>query len=119
MPVRTKRVYEPPEDGDGTRVLIDRLWPRGLSKAVARVDYWARACSPSTELRKWYGHDPDKWNEFQRRYFDELDGNPEALSEFEEQVPSGEVTLLFSSKEKKLNNATAFRLYLEARGYGN
>ena len=114
MKIRTKRVYDPPANSDGYRVLIDRLWPRGLSKQVARVDYWAKSCSPSSELRKWYGHDPAKWEEFRRRYFLELESNPEAVAEFHKHVPSGLVTLLFSSRETDLNNATAFREYVES-----
>jgi uncharacterized protein YeaO (DUF488 family) len=113
--IRTKRVYDPPATTDGRRILIDRLWARGLSKAHAKVDYWAKPVAPSTALRKWYGHDPDKWKEFRRRYFAELDANPEGVAELRANLGRGTVTLLFSSKEARLNNASALREYLEAR----
>lgn len=99
---------------DGRRILVDRLWPRGLSKAAARIDHWAKAVAPSTALRRWYGHDPAKWKEFRRRYFAELDANPAGLAELRRHLGKGRVTLLFSSKEERLNNATALREYLEA-----
>ena len=118
MHIQTKRVYDPPDDSDGTRVLIDRLWPRGLSKQAAKLDYWAKDCAPSTELRKWYNHDPTKWDEFRRRYFDELDKSPSAFQKFRQHVPTGTITLLFGSKEAALNNAAAFNEYLESNEYG-
>ena len=114
MRIRTKRIYEPPAKADGRRILIDRLWPRGLSKESARLDYWARDVAPSTELRRWYQHDPEKWQEFRRRYFAELEANPEGLAELRAQLGRGTVTLLFSSKEEALNNASALREFLEA-----
>jgi uncharacterized protein YeaO (DUF488 family) len=113
--IRTKRVYDPPAAADGRRILIDRLWARGLSKAKARVDYWAKTIAPSTALRKWYGHDPDKWPEFRKRYFGELDANPDGVAELRAELGSGTVTLLFSSKETRLNNASALREYLEGK----
>jgi uncharacterized protein YeaO (DUF488 family) len=113
--LRTKRVYDPPKAADGRRILIDRLWARGLSKATARIDYWARAIAPSTKLRQWYQHDPDKWVEFRRRYFAELDANPEGVAELRENLGKGTVTLVFSSKETHLNNASALKEYLEAK----
>ena len=114
MRIRTKRVYEPAARGDGRRILIDRLWPRGLSKEKARVDYWARAVAPSDALRRWYRHDPDKWSEFRKRYFAELDGNPEGVEALRAELGRGTVTILFASKEERLNNATALRQYLES-----
>jgi len=113
--IRTKRVYDPPATGDGRRILIDRLWARGLSKGKAKIDYWAKAIAPSTALRKWYGHDPDKWTDFRKRYFAELDANPEGVAELRAQMGKGTVTLLFSSKETRLNNASALREYLEGK----
>ena len=121
MRVRTKRVYERPERADGRRILVDRLWPRGLSKAAARIDYWAKTVAPSTRLRHWYRHDATKWREFRRRYFAELKANPAGLSELRRQLGKGTVTLLYSSKEERLNNATALREFLSralARGRG-
>ena len=103
---------------DGRRVLIDRLWPRGLSKQKARIDHWARDVAPSNELRRWYQHDPDKWDEFRRRYFAELDANPQAVAELRAALGSGSATLLFSSKETRLNNASALKQYLEGEGSG-
>jgi uncharacterized protein YeaO (DUF488 family) len=108
-----KRVYEPPDAADGTRILVDRLWPRGLAKARARIDYWARTVAPSTKLRQWYGHVPAKWEEFRRRYFVELDANPAGLAELRQHLGQGTVTLLYSSVEERLNNAHALREYLE------
>jgi uncharacterized protein YeaO (DUF488 family) len=111
--LRTKRVYAEPSRSDGRRILIDRLWPRGLSKASARVDFWAKAIAASNELRRWYQHDPAKWPEFRQRYFAELDANPEGVALLREQLGAGAATLLFGSKEEHLNNATALREYLE------
>ena len=112
MTIRIRRVYEPPSDDDGRRILVDRLWPRGLSKERARIDYWARDVSPSTELRRWYGHDAEKWTEFQARYAAELDGNPDGLEKLRQAMGEGDVTFVFSSKELQLNNAYALRNYL-------
>ena len=116
MLIQTKRIYEKPARSDGYRILIDRLWPRGLSKNDARVDFWAKSIAPSHELRKWYKHDPGKWKEFRHRYFAELDANPEGLAELSRHLGKGTVTLLFGSKEENLNNAAALREYLESSG---
>jgi uncharacterized protein YeaO (DUF488 family) len=113
--IRTKRVYDPPARGDGRRILVDRLWARGLSKAKAKVDYWAKTIAPSTALRTWYGHDPDKWTDFRKRYFAELDANPEGVAELKTEMGKGTATLLFSSRETRLNNASALREYLEGK----
>ncbi len=113
--LRTKRIYEEPARSDGRRILIDRLWPRGVSKEGARIDFWAKAVAPSSELRQWYQHDPSKWAEFHDRYFSELDSNPEGVAELRSQLGSGAATLLFSSKEERLNNASALREYLESQ----
>lgn len=113
MRIRTKRVYDRPDPGDGRRILVDRLWPRGLSKPAARVEYWAKAIAPSTALRRWYGHEPAKWKEFRRRYFAELDANPAGLADFRAHLGTGTVTLLYGSKVAHLNNATALQEYLE------
>lgn len=115
MEIRTKRIYEPPSRSDGRRILIDRLWPRGISKEKAALHYWAKAAAPSAELRRWYGHDPKRWSAFRQRYFDELDANPEAVAELREQLRGARVaTIVFSSREEALNNATALKEYLEA-----
>ncbi len=115
MAIRTKRVYEPPEQKDGRRILVDRLWPRGLSKEKAAVDYWARDVAPSSELRRWYGHAPEKWPEFKRRYFAELDTNGEGVAQLRNALGRGGATLLFGSAELRLNNAAALKEYLESR----
>lgn len=111
--VKLKRVYLMPAKSDGCRVLVDRLWPRGLSKQKAKVDCWLRDVAPSTALRKWYGHDPGRWSEFRRRYAKELKARPEAVRELRGLLKAhATVTLLFSSKEEKLNNAVALKAYL-------
>lgn len=113
MAVKLKRVYLKPEPSDGCRVLVDRLWPRGLTKRKAKVDYWLRDIAPSTRLRKWYGHDPKRWAEFKRRYREELQGEQEVLKELKALLKQHRtVTFLFSSKEEKLNNAAALNAYL-------
>ena len=114
MRIRVKRVYDQPDSSDGRRILIDRLWPRGLAKAVAKIDFWAKAVAPSNELRRWYQHDPAKWPEFRRRYFAELDANPEGVAELRSHLGRGTVTVLFGSKETRFNNATALCQYLTA-----
>lgn len=113
MKIQIKRVYDEPSKQDGTRVLVDRVWPRGMSKKNARIDHWLNDIAPSTELRKWFGHDPDKWEEFQRRYFRELDANPEAVDRLVAEAGAGTVTLVFSAKDEKRNNAVALKAYLE------
>jgi len=112
MKIKIKRAYDIPSDDDGYRILVDRLWPRGISKEKAKIDFWPKGLSPSTELRRWYSHDPEKWNEFKSRYFAELDGNIELLDELLEYVHKGTVTFIYSSKEKRLNNAVALKEYL-------
>jgi uncharacterized protein YeaO (DUF488 family) len=113
MAVKLKRVYLKPEKSDGCRVLVDRLWPRGLSKSKANVDHWQRNVAPSTALRKWYGHDPKRWAEFKRRYRAELKDQKDAIKELKTLLKQHRtVTFLFSSKEEKLNNAAALKAYL-------
>ena len=113
--IRIKRVYEEPEEADGRRVLVDRLWARGLSQKKAKVDIWVKEIAPSTELRRWYGHDPGKWPEFKRRYAAELEANPARVEELVAEVQAGTVTFLYSSKEDRLNNAVALKEYIELR----
>ena len=110
---KTKRAYEPPGPDDGVRILVDRIWPRGLSKDKLRIDYWAKDIAPSTSLRKWYKHDPEKWDEFKQRYFDELNSNLSAVDTLMNQIEVEVVTLVYASKEKKLNNANALIDYLK------
>jgi len=115
MPIRTKRVHENPAPGDGHRILVDRLWPRGVSKARARIDFWAKDIAPSGELRRWYQHEGSKWPEFKRRYFAELADNPGVVDELCDRMGAGPVTFVFSSKETQRNNASALKEYLESR----
>jgi uncharacterized protein YeaO (DUF488 family) len=114
MTIHVKRVYEIPDRADGKRILVDRLWPRGLSKEKAKVHYWIKEIAPSTELRRWYAHDHQKWPEFKSRYFSELEANREALEVLLNDMSEGTVTLLYSSKEDRLNNAFALKEYLES-----
>jgi uracil-DNA glycosylase/uncharacterized protein YeaO (DUF488 family) len=107
--IELKRVYDLPARSDGCRILVERLWPRGLSKSAAKVDLWAKDVAPSAELRRWFSHDPDKWPEFKKRYFAELRANPHAVEELLDQVRAGAVTFVFASKETRYNNAVALR----------
>lgn len=113
--LEVKRVYDEPAPGDGYRVLVDRLWPRGLAKARAALDEWCKEVAPSNELRTWYRHDPDKWPEFRRRYAAELAGVEDAWRPLLDRSRRQRVTLLFSSAETALNNAVALRDFLLAR----
>ncbi len=114
MAVRLKRVYDDPSDSDGVRILIDRLWPRGLSKKDAQVDHWLKDVAPSAELRKWFGHDPQKWTEFRTRYRAELSDNP-ALDELKSVVEEeGEVTLLYAAKDQEHNHAIVLKQVMDA-----
>jgi uncharacterized protein YeaO (DUF488 family) len=114
MKILIKRVYDEPEESDGCRILVDRLWARGLSKEKAGVDVWAKKVAPSTALRRWYGHKSDKWPEFKSRYAAELDANKEELEKLLLRVRAGTVTFLYSSKERRLNNAVALKEYIES-----
>jgi uncharacterized protein YeaO (DUF488 family) len=116
MPFQVRRVREQRGADDGFRVLVDRLWPRGLSKQAADLDQWQKELGPSHELRRWFDHDPARWEEFQRRFSLELDEQGgEALAELLERGRNGRVTLLFGSREERFNNAVALARYLEAR----
>ena len=118
MTVKLKRVYDPPKPADGFRVLVDRLWPRGVSKSSARIDLWLKEIAPSAALRKWFGHDPLKWDAFRARYFRELQKNPKAVAQLNEIIRNGSVTLLFAAKDQEHNNAVALKEYLESgRGH--
>lgn len=110
--ISVKRIYQPGEKTDGRRILVDRIWPRGISREKANIDYWAKDLAPSGELRSWYQHDPKKWDEFKCRYFEELDNNQAGLNEFLRAVGNSNATLLFSSREITLNNAHALKEYL-------
>jgi len=116
MPIETRRAYDPPTPDDGSRVLVDRLWPRGLKRESAAVDHWLRELAPSNELRKWFGHDPERWDEFRRRYADELrsPAAAPALAELRGLIVAHPVlTLVYGARETTHNNAEALRLWLE------
>jgi uncharacterized protein YeaO (DUF488 family) len=115
MSIRLKRAYDQPAANDGYRVLVDRVWPRGVSKDEAQIDDWPKEIAPSTELRKWFGHDPEKWDEFKKRYFQELDGRAEIVNELVNQAREGRLTLVYSAKDEKHNNAVALKEYLKER----
>lgn len=112
MNIRLKRATDPPARGDGQRVLVDRLWPRGKSKESLNLDQWLRDIAPSTQLRQWFGHDPAKWQQFRKRYFVELDKNPEALATLRDLITQRPVTLVYAAADSAHNNAVALREYL-------
>jgi uncharacterized protein YeaO (DUF488 family) len=113
MAIKAKRIYDKVSSEDGVRILVDRLWPRGVSKKDASIDIWMKDIAPSNELRKWFNHAPAKWEEFKVRYFSELDNKSELIKEILGRVKKGTVTLIFSAKEEKYNNAEALKEYLE------
>ena len=113
--ITLKRAYEPASRTDGTRFLVERLWPRGVSKTKLRVDAWLKEVGPSTELRKWFRHDPQKWSEFRRRYFRELDSRSEAWQWITSAARRGRVTLVYSSHDTQHNNAVALQEYLRRK----
>jgi uncharacterized protein YeaO (DUF488 family) len=111
--IRVKRVYDPAEKSDGLRFLVDHLWPRGLKKEAVHVEGWIKQVSPSNQLRSWFGHEPVKWSEFQRRYFAELDKQPEVWQALLETAREKDITLVFSARDIEHNNAVALKSYLE------
>lgn len=119
MAIRTKRVYEPVAPADGYRVLVERLWPRGVRKADLRFDAWLKELGPSTELRKWFNHDPERWQEFQARYRAELEREPQTWAPLVAAASRGELTLLYSSHDSVHNNAVALQAYLREKAGTN
>jgi len=115
VPLRLKRVYEKPSPADGKRILVERLWPRGLRKDQAQIDLWLKDVAPSAELRKWYGHDPEKWKEFKARYWKELEAKSDLVADLAVECKANTVTFVFGSKEEKLNSAVALKEYIETR----
>lgn len=113
--IKLKRAYEPPGADDGMRVLVERLWPRGVKKADAAIDRWAKEIAPSTELRKWFGHDPARWEEFRRRYADEVRHHADELSELRALASRGPVTLVFAAHDEARNGAVVLRDILSGR----
>jgi uncharacterized protein YeaO (DUF488 family) len=113
--IQLKRAYDRPASTDGTRFLVERLWPRGVKKTALHVDAWLKGVAPSTTLRRWFGHDPVKWSEFRRRYAHELDASADALEPIREASRRGTVTLVYSSHDTEHNNAVALKDYLERK----
>lgn len=112
MNLKIKRVYEKPANEDGKRILVDRLWPRGLTKEKASIDLWLKDIAPTTELRKWFGHDADKWKEFRKRYHQELTNNKEQVSLLKEQLKNGAITLVYGAKDELHNEALVLKDWL-------
>jgi uncharacterized protein YeaO (DUF488 family) len=115
MKVRLKRVYEPASKDDGCRVLVDRIWPRGVRKEEVQIDVWLKEVAPSTALRKWFGHEPARWEEFEKRYFAELNAHPQDVEELVRLAKRGLVTLVYGAKDETHNNAVALKEYLGQR----
>ncbi len=114
LDIRLKRAYEPPSAEDGVRVLVDRLWPRGLRKSDAAIDRWLKEIAPSTALRRWFGHDPGRWSEFRRRYRTELSGQAELVSELRALARKRPVTLIYAARDERHNEAVVLRDILRA-----
>ena len=113
--LKLKRVYETPRKDDGARILVDRLWPRGLTKEKAKVDLWLKEIAPSTELRKWFGHDPKKWQSFRQRYQSELKHHADQLKLLKSKVKEGTVTLIYGARDQEHNEALVLKQFLERR----
>jgi len=113
--IRLKRIYEPPSRQDGLRILVDRLWPRAMSKERASVDLWLKEAAPSPELRKWFGHQPSRWKEFQERYRAELERNTEPVERLKKEIRKGPVTLLYAARDEEHNGAIVLKTFLEDR----
>ena len=115
MSIQLKRAYATRSESDGYRVLVDRLWPRGVSKQDAKIDLWLKEIAPSTDLRKWFAHDPAKWDEFRKRYAQELDNRPEIVEQLANLVEKQPVTLIYSAKNEEFNQAVALKEYLDTK----
>lgn len=115
MLVKIKRAYVSPDEFDGYRVLVDRLWPRGISKSDIGIDEWQKDCAPTSELRKWFGHDADKWDEFSRRYTAELGVNKEKVTGFVSRAKKGPLTLVYGAKDEEHNQAVVLKRFIEDR----
>ena len=113
--IQLKRAYDKPSPKDGSRILVERLWPRGLSKEKAALDLWLKNVAPSTELRKWFGHDPAKWKKFEQRYWKELRGQKEAVDFLRHKIKQGPVTLVYAAHDEEHNGALALKEFLEHR----
>lgn len=116
MAIRIKRAYEAPEAADGVRILVDRLWPRGLKKADAAIDHWEKEVAPSTELRRWFNHDPEKWPEFRKRYRAELSDRDDRVEDLRKRIGQGPATLVYGARDDAHNQAVVLKEVLEERG---
>ncbi len=116
MTIRLKRAYEPPSKGDGARLLVERLWPRGLTKEKAAIDEWFKDVAPSQALRKWYAHDPERWEDFRRRYVKELRGNAAEVERLRAKVKEGPATFVYAAKDEERNSAVVLKQFLEDAG---
>jgi len=114
MNIQLKRIYEAGSKEDGYRILVDRLWPRGFTKKKAALDLWLKEIAPSNELRKWFGHDPDKWKEFQKKYRQELKQNKEAVDILNDYIQKGKVTLLYAAKDEEHNEAQVIKDFISS-----
>ena len=115
MDIRLKRVYEQPSSDDGVRILVERLWPRGITKAGAKIDAWRKDAAPSAELRKWFGHDPAKWEQFKKRYWEELRHNQPVVENLRAYMKKGQVTFVYAARDEQHNGALALREFIERR----
>lgn len=115
--IRIKRIYEPRADDDGQRILVDRIWPRGVSRDAAALDLWLKDVAPTTELRKWFGHDPARFAAFRDRYRRELESDSKGVAELHARIEQGDVTLLYAARDKLINHAVVLAEYLEKLGY--
>jgi uncharacterized protein YeaO (DUF488 family) len=113
--IKLKRAYEKPSRDDGSRILVERLWPRGLTKERAAVDLWLKEVAPSPDLRKWFGHDPARWERFQKRYWQELEGKKEAVQLLKQKGKQGTVTLVYAARDEEYNGALALKRFLEGQ----
>ena len=113
--IQIKRIYDPPAKSDGYRVLVDRLWPRGMKKEAADIDEWAKDLAPSTDLRKWFGHEPRLWSDFERRYTDELKNNDAVKSFAKAHADEATITLLYAAKDEEHNHAIVLKKYLASK----
>lgn len=113
MAIAIKRMYEEPSPKDGYRILVDRIWPRGISKEAAKIDEWLKDIAPSTELRKWFNHEPPKWIEFKKRYFAELKSKEKELEDIYSLLKKHHITIMYAAKSEEYNNAVALKEYIE------
>ena len=118
MELKIKRVYDAPEKGDGIRILVDRVWPRGMKKDAAAIDLWLREIAPTAELRKWFNHDDEKWEEFRNRYYKELENNQEHVSRLRKELKKETVTLVYAAKNKEHNQAVVIKEFLQKPSIG-